>query len=82
MLGKIYYLIIIISIYIRYASRAKNIKNQPKVNEDPKGNFYFKKFINNNKCILLYGNKTKKTDAMLREYADEIKKLKELLIRQ
>jgi len=36
---------------LRYASRAKNIKNQPKINEDPK-------------------------DAMLREYADEIKKLK------
>lgn len=38
----------------RYASRAKNIKNQPKINEDPK-------------------------DALLREYAEEIKKLKELL---
>lgn len=41
---------------LRYASRAKNIKNKPKVNEDPK-------------------------DAMLKEYADEIKKLKELLLR-
>lgn len=41
---------------LRYASRAKNIKNKPTVNEDPK-------------------------DAMLREYADEIKKLKDLLIR-
>jgi len=39
---------------LRYASRAKNIKNQPKVNEDPK-------------------------DAMLREYAEEIKRLKALL---
>lgn len=39
---------------LRYADRAKNIKNQPKVNEDPK-------------------------DALLREYAEEIKKLKEQL---
>lgn len=39
---------------LRYAARAKNIKNQPKVNEDPK-------------------------DAMLREYAEEIKRLKEML---
>ena len=39
---------------LRYASRAKNIKNQPKVNEDPK-------------------------DAMLREYAEEIKRLQALL---
>ena len=39
---------------LRYASRAKSIKNQPKVNEDPK-------------------------DAMLREYADEIKRLKDML---
>ena len=38
----------------RYASRAKNIKNQPKINEDPK-------------------------DALLREYQDEITKLKEQL---
>ena len=42
---------------LRYASRAKNIKNQPKVNEDPK-------------------------DAMLREYADEIKRLKMMLENQ
>jgi len=39
---------------LRYASRAKNIKNQPKVNEDPK-------------------------DAMLREYAEEILRLKAML---
>jgi len=39
---------------LRYASRAKNIKNQPKVNEDPK-------------------------DAMLREYAEEIMRLKAML---
>jgi len=39
---------------LRYANRAKNIKNKPKVNEDPK-------------------------DAMLREFQDEIKRLKELL---
>lgn len=39
---------------LRYASRAKFIKNKPIVNEDPK-------------------------DAMLRQYADEIKKLKEML---
>lgn len=39
---------------IRYASRAKNIKNKPKINEDPK-------------------------DALLREYQDEISKLKEQL---
>jgi hypothetical protein len=37
---------------LRYASRAKNIKNKPKINEDPK-------------------------DALLREYQDEITKLKE-----
>ena len=37
-----------------YANRAKNIKNKPKINEDPK-------------------------DALLREYQDEIAKLKEQL---
>lgn len=42
---------------LRYASRAKFIKNKPKINEDPK-------------------------DALLREYSDEIRKLKELLERQ
>jgi len=41
---------------LRYANRAKNIKNKPKINEDPK-------------------------DAMLREYQDEIKRLKEQLER-
>ncbi len=39
---------------LRYANRAKNIKNKPKVNEDPR-------------------------DTLLREYQDEIKRLKELL---
>lgn len=39
---------------LRYASRAKNIKNQPKINEDPK-------------------------DALLREYQDEITKLRQQL---
>ena len=39
---------------LRYANRAKNIKNKPKINEDPK-------------------------DALLREYQDEIKKLKAML---
>ena len=39
---------------LRYANRAKNIKNKPKINEDPK-------------------------DAMLREYKDEITRLRELL---
>jgi kinesin family protein 3/17 len=39
---------------LRYANRAKNIKNKPKINEDPK-------------------------DAMLREYQEEIKRLKEQL---
>ena len=39
---------------LRYASRAKNIKNKPKVNQDPK-------------------------DALLREYEDEITRLKEAL---
>ena len=39
---------------LRYANRAKNIKNKPKINEDPK-------------------------DAMLREYQEEIKKLKAML---
>ena len=39
---------------LRYASRAKAIKNKPRVNEDPK-------------------------DALLKQYEDEIRKLKELL---
>lgn len=39
---------------LRYANRAKNIKNKPKINEDPK-------------------------DAMLREFQDEIAKLKAAL---
>jgi kinesin family protein 3/17 len=39
---------------LRYANRAKNIKNQPTINEDPK-------------------------DALLREYMEEIKRLKEML---
>ena len=39
---------------LRYANRAKNIKNKPKINEDPK-------------------------DALLREYKEEIEKLKEML---
>ena len=39
---------------LRYANRAKNIKNKPKINEDPK-------------------------DAMLREYQNEIEKLKAML---
>ena len=42
---------------LRYANRAKNIKNKPKINEDPK-------------------------DAMLREYQEEIEKLKTLLENQ
>ena len=42
---------------LRYASRAKNIKNQPKVNEDPK-------------------------DALLREYQEEINRLKEQLTKE
>ena len=42
---------------LRYANRAKNIKNKPKINEDPK-------------------------DAMLREYQEEIAKLKSLLENQ
>ncbi|XP_013790646.1 kinesin-like protein KIF17 [Limulus polyphemus] len=39
---------------LRYANRAKSIKNKPKINEDPK-------------------------DALLREYQEEIQRLKELL---
>jgi kinesin family protein 3/17 len=39
---------------LRYAARAKAIKNKPRVNEDPK-------------------------DALLKEYEEEIKKLKEML---
>jgi len=39
---------------LRYANRAKNIKNKPKINEDPK-------------------------DALLREYQDEISRLKAML---
>ncbi len=42
---------------LRYANRAKNIKNKPKINEDPK-------------------------DAMLREYKEEIEKLKQMLLQQ
>ena len=42
---------------LRYANRAKNIKNKPKINEDPK-------------------------DAMLREFQDEIKRLKQQLLGQ
>ena len=41
---------------LRYASRAKAIKNKPKVNEDPK-------------------------DALLKQYEDEIKKLRDMLDR-
>jgi len=40
---------------LRYASRAKSIKNKPVVNEDPK-------------------------DALLKQYEDEIKQLKDLLL--
>lgn len=39
---------------LRYANRAKNIQNKPKINEDPK-------------------------DALLREFQDEINRLKALL---
>merc|ERR1719309_1310793 len=39
---------------LRYANRAKNIKNKPTINEDPK-------------------------DALLRQYQDEIRKLKRML---
>lgn len=39
---------------LRYANRAKNIKNKPRINEDPK-------------------------DALLREYQEEIRKLKAIL---
>ncbi|XP_064445899.1 kinesin-like protein KIF17 isoform X3 [Mirounga angustirostris] len=42
---------------LRYANRAKNIKNKPCINEDPK-------------------------DALLREYQEEIKKLKAILAQQ
>ncbi|XP_061004066.1 kinesin-like protein KIF17 isoform X1 [Dama dama] len=42
---------------LRYANRAKNIRNKPRINEDPK-------------------------DALLREYQEEIKKLKALLAQQ
>jgi len=40
---------------LRYASRAKAIKNEPRINEDPK-------------------------DALLKQYEEEIKKLKEALV--
>ena len=40
---------------LRYASRAKEIKNEPRINEDPK-------------------------DALLKQYEEEIKKLKEALV--
>jgi kinesin family protein 3/17 len=39
---------------LRYANRAKNIKNKPRINEDPK-------------------------DALLREYQEEIERLKALI---
>lgn len=39
---------------LRYANRAKNIKNKPKINEDPK-------------------------DAMLRQFQEEIEKLKSII---
>lgn len=39
---------------LRYASRAKSIKNKPTINEDPK-------------------------DALLKEYEEEIKRLKDML---
>ncbi|XP_054996521.1 kinesin-like protein KIF17 isoform X3 [Sorex araneus] len=42
---------------LRYANRAKNIKNKPRINEDPK-------------------------DALLREYQEEIKKLRAILAQQ
>ncbi|XP_075047064.1 kinesin-like protein KIF17 [Mixophyes fleayi] len=42
---------------LRYANRAKNIKNKPRINEDPK-------------------------DALLREYQEEIRKLKTMLTEQ
>jgi kinesin family member 17 len=42
---------------LRYANRAKNIKNKPRINQDPK-------------------------DAMLAQYQDEIKQLRDLLERQ
>ena len=42
---------------LRYASRAKSIKNKPKINEDPK-------------------------DALLKQYEEEIRLLKELLEKQ
>lgn len=42
---------------LRYANRAKSIKNKPRINEDPK-------------------------DALLREYQEEIKKLKAILAQQ
>ncbi|CAM9319923.1 unnamed protein product, partial [Ectocarpus fasciculatus] len=42
---------------LRYANRAKNIKNKPKINEDPK-------------------------DTMLREYKEEIEKLRKMLAEQ
>lgn len=41
---------------LRYASRAKSIKNKPRVNEDPK-------------------------DALLKQYEDEIKRLRDMLAR-
>ena len=39
---------------LRYASRAKNIKNKPRINQDPK-------------------------DALLKQYEEEIKKLREII---
>jgi uncharacterized membrane protein YukC len=42
---------------LRYAARAKNIKNKPRVNQDPK-------------------------DALLKQYEDEIKKLRDMIEQQ
>ena len=39
---------------LRYASRAKHIKNKPRINQDPK-------------------------DALLKQYEDEIRKLREII---
>ena len=51
---------------LRYASRAKNIKNKPKINEDPK--VYAAQL-----CDGCHGPRQ---DALLREYQDEIERLK------
>jgi hypothetical protein len=59
---------------LRYANRAKNIKNKPKINEDPKVISSFVSFISHLTSPFCWLQ-----DAMLREFQEEIKRLKDQL---